>query len=339
MSTIPYPSGGIPNPIYLIELLIQNSSVCPSNSMNAPSGTLLRAQTNIPFVETDGNYVGIPGGICFPIGSSKGSVIYYLTSTCPVNGETWYNCAYQFYDPISQTCANVKNIPGTFLGGFPSTCSISSDDDDDAGVLFTTITSAPTSFWSKSKGVAEVTTLSTCDGTPLSYSWNIAQCETSSGGDGDDVYSYESSSLIYCTSQGIQQEYYFGSNCKSKYLLNGYYTVASVNNKNFESDVYGCTLEAKTNITSQSSFPSFSIGPYYQQIDCKKKNVLSTTTIICLTFFIPLIFWILCWFLIVKVFKRGDICIKALCLDNSKKNEGLASQEVQIQSTTRISSV
>ena len=73
-------------------------------------------------------------------------------------------------------------------------------------------------------------------------------------------------------------------------------------------------------------------SPLYAQIDCSSKQiVLSITTIVCLTFFIPLIFYLLCWLIIVKVFKRGDICIKALswlCLDGKKKNDGLANKEI-----------
>lgn len=73
---------------------------------------------------------------------------------------------------------------------------------------------------------------------------------------------------------------------------------------------------------------TYNIGSMYSQIDCSKQRILSTATIVCLTFFIPLIFYLICWVIIVKVMKRGDLCIKAMCLQPQKKDDGgLASQE------------
>jgi hypothetical protein len=60
-------------------------------------------------------------------------------------------------------------------------------------------------------------------------------------------------------------------------------------------------------------------------------NYHTVETFVCLTFLTPLIFYLLCWIIIVKVMKRGDLCIKAFCLDNNKKDDLLASQEVTNQ--------
>ena len=104
------------------------------------------------------------------------------------------------------------------------------------------------------------------------------------------------------------------------------YKLLKINN------LYDCNLYEKTNnITISSTGESFNIGSIYSQFDCKHKPQLSVATIVCLTFFIPLIFYLLCWIIIVKVMKRGDLCIKAFCLDNNKKDDGLASQEVTNQ--------
>lgn len=85
---------------------------------------------------------------------------------------------------------------------------------------------------------------------------------------------------------------------------------------------------------------TYSIGSLYSQTDCSSTvpGPLSVATIVCLTFFIPLIFYIICWVIIVKIMKRGDLCAKALCLDNNniKKNDdnGLSTQEITLNSVT-----
>lgn len=298
-----------------------------------PSGTLLAAATH-----SIGNDINVPGGLCFPLGNNKGSIIYYFTSNCNHLGSSQYNCMYEFYDGLSQNCANVQNSVGQYISGQLQTCIV---EPATLSVLFTTITSSPTSYWSKTKGISYVSSLNSCSNTPLSYSWESSSCLFQNDDyNGDDDTG--TSLLYYCTSEGLVTEQYYGSNCKSKNLLleetlNGY----QIHNK-YEPSVYDCALrENQNNITIISTGDSFNIGSIYGQIDCKHKLVLSTATIVCLTFFIPLIFYLICWVVIVKIMKRGDLCIKAFCLDNnnttiSKKDDGLASQEVHNQAINRL---
>jgi len=81
MTTINYPSGGIPLN-YLISLQIRTTSSCSSTSTSQPSGTILAAETvgTIP-----NSYVNIAGGVCISLDTNKGSVIYYFVNTCKVD--------------------------------------------------------------------------------------------------------------------------------------------------------------------------------------------------------------------------------------------------------------
>lgn len=63
-----------------------------------------------------GNNKAVPSGYCFALtslsSSPKGSVMYYYNQTCTnTNSNTInYYCLYQFYDPSTQNCGDIKNV-------------------------------------------------------------------------------------------------------------------------------------------------------------------------------------------------------------------------------------
>ena len=332
---------------YLVTLRIKNSTACKSSSTTVqPIGTILYAETGFygspSGDDDDDHFYGaygdddtimdenfLPGGVCFPLGNNnnKGSIIYYYIPTCNLNigtiNVTAYNCKYQFYDSNSQTCANVKT--GTQVFGSGKTCFVEYRSKE---VIFTTISTFPSLLWGNAKGVTtQLYNSNKCSNNILAYSWQSSSCIYEGGySDDNDDAGYSTNKL--CTSEGIVLDKYYGSGCNSKSLLFEKIRERNSYIANEESDVYSCALHSKqNNITVSPTVGSFNIGSFYQSVDCKHKHVVSLTTAICLTFFIPLIFYILCWVIIVKVMKRGDLCAKALCLEGNKKKVDLASQD------------
>jgi hypothetical protein len=361
MTTISYPSTGIPIN-YLLRVQIQNTTSCPSNKLTIPSGNVVNAYSYsmLPVCPygPHGSNTDVPSGYCFPLtsmsGANKGSVIYYYAPTCGTPPNVNYFCLYQFYDPFTQTCGNAKNVNGIFIGSISSSSICRpyyNDDGKMTSVSTLTLSSSPPSIWGKTKGITYVTTAGSCGGTILSYSWNPSSCQSS---DDDD-----SSNIEYCTTSGLKAEYFYGKTCESKYIMAEYTQSASKSLNTFYSNVYECELSTfnmngknflQYNLTifygngnakncyyngiNNGYNNTYSIGSIYSKIQCSqtKPGGLSTATIVCLTFFIPLIFYIICWIIIVKIMKRGDLLSKALCLDDKKK--GLATKEVSLQSKT-----
>ena len=361
MSTIPYPTGGIPTN-YLVGLLIDNAK-CPTTPFTQPSGNLIQATTSViqPSLCTTPinnpsnlgcsctqNEQSIAGGYCYPLttpstGANGGSVMYYYTQTCTINGQTNYFCLYQFFDPATQNCGNVPSATGIFLNSGGADTCIQEGTVKQPIANYLTLTSSPKSFWSKSKGITSATTIGGCKGTAVGYSWQSSTCQTGSNPSDDSLYSQE----YYCTTDGFKMDYYYGSTCSSKNVLEGVTISGIVDNGKYYNDLYKCdlnndddannggqsriTIYTNSNAVNQcgTGAVTYNIGSFYSQMDCSsKQRILSTATIVCLTFFIPLIFYLLVWVIVVKVMKRGDLCIKAMCL-NQKKDDGLAAQEIR----------
>ena len=269
---------------------------------------------------------------------------------------TNYFCLYQFYDSATQNCANVPSATGIFInsaGGTTGSCSQGGTVKQPIAD-YLSLSSSPTSFWSKSKGITYVTSIGECKGTTVGYSWETSSCQTGSNPNDDSLSSEE----YFCTTDGLKYNYYYGSSCDPKELL--YYNTYSgiVSSGKYYDNVYKCesnndddaanggqsrlTIYTNSNSVNQcgSGAVTYTIGSLYSQIDCSsKQRILSTATIVCLTFFIPLIFYLICWVVIVKIMKRGDLCIKVFCLQPPKKDEGgLANQEIR-QSQTDVESI
>jgi len=342
--TISWP-GNIPRQ-YVINLRIKNSTACLSSSTTVqPLGTILNAYSGFYPNDGDDDYHSggyddtiddeyfLPGGVCFSLDNinNKGSIIYYYVPICKFPlvsniNETHYNCLYQFYDSSSQTCANVNSVTGTVVFGALKTCI---KDFSSNTVFFTTISYNPTLLWGNAKGVTTYLYNSNKCGynNILAYDWQSSSC-IYEGGYSDDNDDAGYSTNEFCTSEGIVFDRYYGRNCISKSLLLEKIRKRSSLTSNEESDVYSCALVSQqNNIYVNPTVGSINIGSFYQSVDCKQKHVVSLATAICLTFFIPLIFYILCWVIIVKVLKRGDLCAKALCLEGNKKKVDLASQD------------
>jgi len=342
--TISWP-GNIPVQ-YLVTLQIKNSTACKSSSTTVqPLGTILYAETGLYLNpdEDDYGFYGdddtimdqnfLPGGVCFPLGNNnnKGSIIYYYVPTCIYSNfgainVTAYNCKYQFYDSNSQTCANPTTGTQVFGSFVSATCSVEYRSND---VIFSTISTYPILLWGNAKGITtQLYNSNKCSSNNiLAYSYQSSSC-IYDGGYSDDNDDAGYSTNEFCTSEGIVLDKYHGSGCKSKSLLFEKIRERNSYIANEKANVYSCALLSKqNNITVSPTVGSFNIGSFYQSVDCKHKDVVSLTTAICLTFFIPLIFYILCWVIIVKVMKRGDLCAKALCLEGNKKKVDLASQD------------
>jgi len=181
---------------------------------------------------------------------------------------------YEFYDSNSQTCANVNNVKGQYLSSSTETCIL---QPNILGVTFSTVTTSPTSYWSKSKGIANVYSLNSCT-TPIGYTWESSSCVFQANDDYTDDNA-GTSILYYCTTKGLVTEQYYGSNCKSKNLMlqEETYKLPKINN------LYDYNLYEKTNnITISSTGESFNIGSIYSQFDCKHKPQLSYCRNICM---------------------------------------------------------
>jgi len=371
MSTIQYPVGGIPVN-YLVELSIDNAK-CPTTPFTQPSGNLIEATTSViqPHLCTtpinNPSNLGcscteidqsIAGGYCYSLttpstGANGGSVMYYYDQTCTINGVTNYFCLYQFFDPATQNCGNVQSTTGIFLNSASTTGTCLQEGSVKQPIAaYLSLSSSPTSFWTKSKGITYATTIGGCKGSNVGYTWITSTCQTGGGPSDDSLSSQE----YYCTTDGVKMDYYYGSTCDPKDLLEGYTISGIVTNGKYYNDVYKCGLnndddansggQSRLTIYTDSTAVNlcgtgavtYNIGSLYSQVDCSsKQRILSTATIVCLTFFIPLIFYLMCWVIIVKVMKRGDLCIKAMCLQ-PKKDDGLAGQEIH-QSRTDVENV
>jgi hypothetical protein len=193
MSTIPYPTGGI-NLNYLVGLSIENAK-CPTSPFIQPSGNIIQATTSIiqsslcttPINNPSNlgcyctqNAQSIPAGYCFSLttqstGANGGSVMYYYTQTCTINGVTNYFCQYQFYDSATQNCGNVPTTTGIFLNSASTdgTC-LQEGTVKQPMANYLTLTSSPKSFWSKSKGITYATTIGGCKGENVGYSWQTS---------------------------------------------------------------------------------------------------------------------------------------------------------------------
>lgn len=360
MSTISYPSTGIPLS-YLIQLDIQNTTSCPSNKQTIPSGNIIYAgPAEMLRLCPDNENVNVPAGYCFPLtsisGENKGSVIYYYAPTCGTLPFVNYFCLYQFYDPSTQNCGNAKNVNGIFISSVSSSfvCYPNKNNNGvNTGTISTiTLSSSPSSLWGNNNGITTVTTANGCEGTIISYDYTASSC-VSNDDDG-------TSANQYCTTSGVKYNYYYGTSCNPKNIMVDYTISATKSLNTFYSNPYECELStadnngvdvSQYNLTifyntgngnsvnscySNSYNKTYSIGSFYTKTQCSQSrtNTLSTAAIVCLTFFIPLIFYIICWIIIVKIMKRGDLVSKALCLDSNKKASGLATKEVSIQSKT-----
>jgi len=193
MSTIPYPTGGI-NLNYLVGLSIENAK-CPTSPFIQPSGNIIQATSSIiqsslcttPINNPSNlgcyctqNAQSIPAGYCFSLttqstGANGGSVMYYYTQTCTINGVTNYFCQYQFYDSATQNCGNVPTTTGIFLNSASTdgTC-LQEGTVKQPMANYLTLTSSPKSFWSKSKGITYATTIGGCKGENVGYSWQTS---------------------------------------------------------------------------------------------------------------------------------------------------------------------
>lgn len=235
MSTIPYPSGGIPFN-YLVGLSYDNAK-CPTTQFTQPSGgNLIEATTGI--IETtlcttpvnDLNNSGcscvetnqpIPMGYCYPLttstGSNGGSVIYYYAQTCTIGSVTEYFCLYQFYDSSTQNCANVKSVTGIYLNSAGTTGTCFQEGTVKQPIAnYLTLSSSPSSYWTKLKGITSVTSIGGCKGTVVGYNWASTTCQN--GGNGNGVDDYQSSVEYYCTTDGLKYDYFYGSTCNKKVI-------------------------------------------------------------------------------------------------------------------------